>query len=85
MFSLSKENIKSAIVYVIVTTLVAILLYILKVGSLFKINLHDLIDSGFMALTVGVSSLLKNLFTDNTGKFLYITKVIPENSDTSEK
>lgn len=84
MFKLDWANIKSAVVYGLltlgVTFLLSVVETILKAGSVFHINWHQVVDGGAMAVLpvfITMISLLKNLLTTNSGKFLGIVKVVP--------
>lgn len=85
MFKLDWANIKSAIVYGLLTMAVVFLLSvvesILKAGSIFGIDWRHVTDTATIAalslFVVGLS-LVKNLLTTNTGHFLGVVKVIPE-------
>lgn len=76
MFSLSKENVKSALVYTVLTAVVSMGMYVVGVGDVFKVDAHTLINSGVMAFIIGIVSLLKNLLTDKAGNFLGMVKVV---------
>lgn len=83
MFTLDKSNIVSALVYAILMALVSMGIYIIEVGDIFALNSHVLINSGVLAFVTGIVSLIKNLLTDNAGKFLGVAKVIPDVDITS--
>lgn len=55
-------------------------IYIIGVGNIFALDAHVLINSGVLAAVTGLISLLKNYLTDNAGKFLGVTTVIPDKS-----
>lgn len=92
LFTISKENVLSAITYgilaVLVTFLAVIGAAILQHGSIFGLDWKDIIDKGAIAviglIMVGIS-LLKNWLTNNEGKFLSLFKVIPDNTDAGPK
>lgn len=81
MWNLSSANLKSALIYALLMGVVSIGIYIVGVGDIFKIDPHALINSGILAAVTGLISLLKNLLTDNAGKFLGMTTVIPDKVD----
>ena len=83
IFTLSWNNIRSAIVYALLTIIVAFALAILQsiisAGSIFGINWKMVVDHATIAvipLLIAGLSLLKNLLTTNNGSFLGITKVV---------
>ncbi len=82
--TLSWTNIKSALVYGVLSTLVTFLLVvgisILAHGSIYGLDWPNILDKGAMAVIgvlVSLVSLLKNLLTDDKGKFLGLVQVIP--------
>lgn len=85
LFQLSWANIKSAIVYGLLTVLaifaLSIFQSILDVGSIFGLDWKSIIDHSVIAtiplLITGVS-LFKNFLTNNKGQFLGVTEVIPD-------
>jgi hypothetical protein len=85
LFKIDAANVKSAIVYGVMT-LVAIFLLsifqnILDVGSIFGLDWKAIVDSAVVAtipsLIIGVS-LMKNFLTNKKGEFLGVTEVIPD-------
>jgi hypothetical protein len=85
LFKIDAANVKSAVVYGIMT-LVAIFLLsifqnILDVGSIFGLDWKTIVDSAVVAtipsLIIGVS-LMKNFLTNKKGEFLGVTEVIPD-------
>ncbi len=78
IFSLSWTNFKSAFVFAVLTAFVAVIVYILGLGDVFKIDGHTITNIGVMALLNGVLSLLKSFLTTDTGKFLGVTTVVPK-------
>jgi hypothetical protein len=87
IFTLSKENVYSALTYgvlaVVVTFIAVVGAAILQHGSIFGLNWVDIFDKGAIAVIglvmVGIS-LLKNWLTNNEGQFLNLFKVIPDNT-----
>lgn len=75
LLSLNLTEVKSAIVYALLTALLQICIYIAGVGSIFKVEWHTLVDIGVIALIVGFISIIKNLLTTSDGKFLGAIKV----------
>lgn len=71
IFKLSLTNIYSAIVYGVV----AVLLVIVSKGTIFGLDWKVLVDVGVLGV---ISSLIKNLLTTDSGKFVNLVKVIPE-------
>ena len=85
MFKIDWANIKSAIVYGLLSSLVlgvlASLGYVLKLGNIWGIDWKELTNVGILAAIGGFVagiSIIKNLLTTNSGKFLGITEVIPD-------
>lgn len=70
-------NVKSAIVYGILTALLSMALYAVSVGDVFALNSHALTNAGVFGGLSVLISLFKNLLTDNGGNFLGAVKVIP--------
>lgn len=77
MFTLSWINIKSAIVYAILMALLSMIVYVISVHDLWAIDTHVLINSGVLAFFTGITSLIKNILTTDSGKFLGIFQVVP--------
>lgn len=75
--ALSKENIKSALVYGLLFGIFAILDGIITTGSIFNIDWKLLVNSGIIAGLGTTVSLIKNLLTTNKGNFVGTIKVIP--------
>ena len=81
IFKLDKSNIKSALVYALLWGLLAVLINIQSVGSVFNLDWKLVVDTGLIALIAAVISVLKNLFTTSSGNFLGVVKVIPETEE----
>ena len=80
LFKLSWTEIKSALVYALLTALAAMLAYIVGLGDIFSISIKPLVNIGAMSLAVGILSVIKNLLTTSEGDFLGAVKVKePEN------
>jgi len=60
---------KSALVSVALSAVLAGALYILQIGDVFAIDVHGLVNVVAIAVLVGVVSFLKSLGTDTKGKF----------------
>lgn len=73
MFNL--EILKSALVSTVLMAVLAMAMYVLNLGDVFKIEVHSLVNVGVMALLTGVVSLIKSLLTDSEGKFVGKMKV----------
>jgi hypothetical protein len=85
MFKLNWANIKSAIVYGVLTAIMVFIVSVLEGikahGSIFGVDWKGIIDTGIIAtmgLIISIVSIVKNLLTTNQGKFLGITTVIPD-------
>lgn len=75
MLTLTWTNIKSAIVYILLTAFIQIALYIIGIGDVYKLDSHLVINMAVTSLLVGAVSVVKNLLTTNDGNFLGVTKV----------
>lgn len=73
--TINKETLKSALVSTILMGILAVLGYILQVGDVFKLEWHDLINIGVMALLTGLVSLIKTVLTSSDGVFAGIVQV----------
>ena len=76
ILTLSWTNCKSALVYGLLSAILAMSLYAISIGDVFKLDLHALINSGVFGLLAVLVSLIKNLLTTNQGNFLGTTKVV---------
>lgn len=92
LFTLTKANIKSALVYGVLTLAVSFALAfaqnVLNAGSVFGLNWKAIIDSSVIAtipVLIALISLGKNLLTDSQGRFLGAATVIPDKSGASKK
>lgn len=64
---LSWVNVKSALVYGVVMGVVAVVFYMVKIGTVFALDWHVMLD----AFVYGVlTSVVKNILTTNEGNFL---------------
>ncbi len=75
MFSLSITNYKNALVTVLLTAVLAVVVYVVGLGDIFKVNWHDFVNIGVLALLNGLISLIKQFLTTDSGKFLGTVKV----------
>lgn len=64
--------VKSALVSTVLMAVLAIAVYILNLGDVFKIEVNSLVNVGVMALLTGVVSLIKSLLTNDEGKVVGI-------------
>ena len=87
LLTLSWSNVKSAVVYGVLTLgsmfVLSVLQNILNAGSIFGLDWMKIVDSAVIATIptlIIVVSLGKNLLTDAQGKFLGVTEVIPDKS-----
>lgn len=71
-------NVKSALVYGLLSALLAIGIYTMGVGDVFKIDWQVLLNAGIYGFLTVIVSLLKNLLSDSSGKFLGLIQVIPK-------
>lgn len=85
LFKLNWVNVKSAIVYGLVSMAFAAIVTfgeaIKAHGSIFGLDWHNIIDTTAMAVLgafVTLTSVIKNLLTTEKGNFLGAVKVIPE-------
>lgn len=79
MFKLNIANVMSSLVYGLLWGLLAVFAEISKAGSILNLEWKNLLDVFAMAFIAIVIVLLKNLLTNDEGKFLGLTKVIPDN------
>lgn len=75
MFTIGLTELKSAFIFALVTATVAVIIYILSVGDVYKLDHHQLVNIGALSFLNGVLSLLKNFLTTNSGKFMGLVKV----------
>lgn len=74
---LSWANIKSALVYGVMWTLLAVCVYIVETGSIYAVNWKEVLNSGVLGLIGIIISIIKNLLTTSEGDFVGLIKVIP--------
>lgn len=77
MLNLSWVEVKSALVYAVLSAVLATLMYVIGIGDIFKIEMKALINIGVMSLFVGITSIIKNFLTSSSGKFLGAIQVKP--------
>lgn len=63
------KTIKSALVSIILTAVLAILTYIASVGDIFAINWRIVANIGILSLIPGAASLIKSYGTTEDGTF----------------
>lgn len=68
-------TIKSALVSGLIVGLLAMGVYIVKIGSIFGLNWHSVINVGVISFLTAVASLLKVGGTNTEGVFLGMVKV----------
>lgn len=74
MFTITKENVKSALVSAFVTAMLGVAGYIIGVNDIFNLDFHTIANLAVIAFLTGIVSLLKNFFTTDDGKFIGIVK-----------
>lgn len=87
IFTLTWSNIRSAFVYgflvLIASFILSIVQNVLHAGSIFGLDWRSIVDTAVIAtlpIIIASLSIFKNLLTDGSGRFLGITKVIPDNN-----
>lgn len=92
LFTINAANVKSALVYGILTLLVSFALAfaqnVLQAGSIFGLDWKAIVDSSVIAtipVLITLVSLGKNFLTDAQGKFLGGAEVIPDKGKTEKK
>ena len=78
MFKLNSTNLKSALVYGILTALVVVGIEVIAAKNIFALDWKTLVNDGVIAMVGVFVSLIKNFLTTNEGKFVGVVKVIPE-------
>ncbi len=86
--TLNWENVKSAVVYgvlmVFVTFFLAAAGIVLEHGSIYGVDWANAFDRGVISalgVIVSLVSLLKNLLTNDQGKFLGVIEVVPDKTN----
>lgn len=77
LFTISWINIKSALVYGVLSAFLAMIIYAVGVGDVFLIDWKELANAGVYGLLVVLVSFIKNLLTTDKGNFVGLVKVIP--------
>lgn len=68
MFKLDWTKVKNALVWVVLTAVLGVLLYVVGVGDIYQINFHSLTNIFALAVANGIISIIKSLLTTNSGK-----------------
>lgn len=68
-------NIKSALISALLMGILAMAVYTLGVGDIWKIDTRALINVGIMSLLTGVVSMLKSMMTTSEGNFVGVIKI----------
>lgn len=74
ILKLNMANVNSALVYGLLSGLLAVSLLVIKYGSVFGIDWKALVDAGVLGF---ITSIVKNLLTTNDGNFAGVVPVIP--------
>lgn len=82
IFTLDGANVKSGLIYGLLWGLLSMLLQIKDAGSIFAIDWKSVGNAGIIAFIAVMITLLKNLLTTNSGKFVGIVKVIPSTDES---
>lgn len=69
------ETIKSALVSTVLMAILSVAGYILQLGDVFKVDLHTLTNVAVISFLTGIVSVLKNLLTNEEGRFVGIVKL----------
>jgi hypothetical protein len=77
MFTINWINVKSALVYGVLSALLAMGIYAIGVNDVFGLNWKEVVNAGVFGLLTVLVSLIKNLLTTGGGDFLGLIKVIP--------
>ena len=75
LFTLNLVEVKRALSIGIITAIVAILLYIRELGSIFLVDWKVLADTGILALAGVFISSLQSFLTTKRGNFVGLVKV----------
>lgn len=75
MFTLTKTNIQSALVTVLLTAILSGAVYVVGLGDIFKIDTHTLINIGAISFLNGIITLIKLFLTSDKGNFLGVAKI----------
>jgi len=69
IFKLNVKDVAGAVVSAVIVSLIG---YVLKVGDVFALDVHTIVNTAVMT---GLASLLKSLTTDSDGYLLGVLKV----------
>ncbi len=58
------NEVKNALVWVVLTAIVVVLAYVISVGDIFKLDWRVMINLGVLSLCNGVISLIKSFMTN---------------------
>ena len=72
MYTINYTNIKGALVSALIVGFLSVLLSVYKSGDIFNIDWKMTLNAGVLAM---IGSILKNLFTNDTGTFAGIAQV----------
>ncbi len=75
LMTLNWTEIKSALVYAVLTALAAMLVHVIGVGDIFALSVKPIVNIGVLSFAVGMLSLIKNLLTTDKGKFVGVVQV----------
>lgn len=68
-------NIKSAFVSAFLTAVLALAMYVLGVGDVFKLDIHALVNVGALSALTAIVSLIKSFLTTSAGNFVGAVQV----------
>jgi hypothetical protein len=75
MFKLNLVNIKSALVYGLLSAILEVCIAMISVGDVFNFDWHALLNAGVFGFLIVFVSLIKNLLTSDSGNFVGVIKV----------
>lgn len=75
LFKMTKEDFLRGLMLGVITGVIAMLGYVLKVGSVFGIDLRSMLDVGVVAAIPAIISWLGSLLTTSRGNMLGVAKV----------
>ena len=61
MLKLDSSNIQSALVYVVLTAVLGLLMYVIGVGDVYAVDFHSIVNIFAISVMTGIVSLIKNL------------------------
>ncbi len=74
MFTISKNNVKSALVSAFVTAVLGVAGYVIGVNDIFNLDFHTVANLAVISFLTAIVSLIKNFLTDEDGRFLSVVK-----------